>query len=56
MKNIKIDKDVHEILKNYCNKEGIKIHKFVEKVILNSLKKEQEANENLFKMQERKDS
>jgi hypothetical protein len=33
MKNIKISVRHHEILKKYCNKGGLKIHKVVEKWI-----------------------
>lgn len=34
IKNLKIDPHVHEVLKKYCDKKGIKMYKFVEKLIL----------------------
>ena len=34
IKNLKISKEVHEILKVYCDKRGIKIYHFLEKLIL----------------------
>jgi len=32
IKNIKIDPAVHDILKKYCDKRGIKIYKFLEQL------------------------
>jgi len=34
IKNIKIDSGVHKILKVYCEKHGLKVYKFLEKIIL----------------------
>lgn len=34
IKNIKIDPAVHEILKKYCDKRGLKIYKFLEQLIV----------------------
>ena len=34
VKNLKISKEVHEILKVYCDKRGIKIYHFLERLIL----------------------
>jgi len=34
IKNIKIDTEVHKILKVYCEKNGLKVYKFLEKIIL----------------------
>ena len=34
IKNIKISEDVHKLLKKYCDKKGIKIHKFLEQLII----------------------
>jgi len=34
IKNLKISVEVHEILKKYCDKRGIKIYKFLENLIL----------------------
>jgi hypothetical protein len=38
IKNIKIDPAVHEILKKYCEKQGLKIYKFLEKLIVETCK------------------
>jgi hypothetical protein len=32
-KNVKISVKHHEILKNHCDKNGLKIHKLIEKLI-----------------------
>jgi hypothetical protein len=34
IKNLKIDKDVHNILKKYCDKRGLKMYKFLEGLII----------------------
>ena len=33
IKNIKISPEAHRVLKNHCNKKGIKIYKFIENLI-----------------------
>jgi hypothetical protein len=33
IKNLKISEEVHELLKKYCEKRGIKIYKFLENII-----------------------
>jgi len=33
IKNLKISEEVHSTLKKYCDKEGLKLNKFVEKLI-----------------------
>jgi len=33
IKNLKISKEVHDILKKYCEKRGIKIYRFLENLI-----------------------
>lgn len=33
IKNLKISKEAHQVLKNYCDKKGIKIYKFLESLI-----------------------
>ena len=38
VKNLKISEEVHEILKNYCDKRGIKIYRFLEKLIVEKCK------------------
>lgn len=40
IKNLKIDPKVHEILKKYCDKRGIKIYKFLENLIIKNCKEE----------------
>ena len=42
MKNIKIDEKVHEKLKEFCSEQGLKVGKFVEKLISSKLEEEQE--------------
>jgi len=34
IKNLKINEESHSLLKNYCNKNGLKMFSFVEKLIL----------------------
>jgi hypothetical protein len=36
IKNLKISKEVHEVLKTYCDKKGIKIYKFLETLIMDN--------------------
>jgi len=38
IKNLKISKEVHDVLKKYCDKRGIKIYRFLEKLILEKCK------------------
>jgi hypothetical protein len=38
IKNLKISEDVHNVLKAYCEKRGIKIYHFLEKMILEKCK------------------
>lgn len=38
MKNVKISDKHHEMLKIHCEKLGLKIHKFLEKLIENNCK------------------
>jgi len=33
IKNIKIHNEVHQLLKDYCNKNGLKMFQFVERLI-----------------------
>ena len=35
-KGVKIDTPIHEILKKYCDKRGLKIQKFLEMLIVNN--------------------
>lgn len=38
IKNLKISLESHEILKKYCDKNGIKIYKFIENLIVEKCK------------------
>ena len=38
IKNIKISVDSHKILKDHCDKNGLKIYGFIEKLILDNCK------------------
>ena len=42
IKNIKIDPAIHEILKKYCEKRGLKIYKFLEKLIVDTCKEKKD--------------
>lgn len=37
-KNLKISVEVHDLLKKYCDKKGIKIYRFLEKLITEKCK------------------
>ena len=47
LKNIKISKRHHEILKRHCDKQGLKIYKVVEKWI-DSLNVETKKNKDIY--------
>jgi len=34
IKNLKISKEVHSTLKSYCDKNGLTMYKFIEKMIM----------------------
>lgn len=42
IKNLKISKDVHDVLKTYCQKKGVKMYWFLEKIILDSCKEKKD--------------
>jgi len=42
IKNIKIDPAIHEILKKYCEKRGLKMYKFLEKLIMDTCKEKKD--------------
>jgi hypothetical protein len=42
VKNLKISAEVHEILKTYCDKRGIKIYRFLEKLIIEKCKEKKD--------------
>jgi hypothetical protein len=42
IKNLKIDEDVHNVLKKYCDNRGIKMYKFLENLILEKCKEKKD--------------
>jgi len=42
IKNLKINPDVHSVLKTYCEKHGLKIHRFLEKIIIEKCKEKKD--------------
>ena len=38
IKNLKISVESHDILKKYCDKRGLKMYKFIEKIIEDTCK------------------
>lgn len=42
IKNLKIDKDVHDVLKKYCDKRGLKMYKFLEGLIIEKCKEKRD--------------
>lgn len=38
IKNLKIKPEVHSILKEYCDKNGLKMYKYLEKLIVDNCK------------------
>jgi hypothetical protein len=42
IKNIKISEETHEVLKNYCQENGLKIYKFLEKLINKTCQKQRD--------------
>jgi hypothetical protein len=42
IKNLKIDKDVHDVLKRYCDKRGLKMYKFLESLIMEKCKEKKD--------------
>ena len=42
IKNLKISVEVHNILKKYCDKNGIKIYRFFEKLIIERCKEKKD--------------
>ena len=42
IKNLKISKEVHDVLKKYCDKQGIIIYRFLEKLILEKCKEKKD--------------
>ena len=42
IKNLKISVEVHNILKKYCDKNGIKMYRFLEKLIIERCKEKKD--------------
>jgi hypothetical protein len=42
IKNLKISIEVHELLKKYCDKNGIKMYRFLEKLIIEKCKEKKD--------------
>jgi len=42
IKNLKIDAKVHDVLKKYCDKRGIKMYKFLENLIVEKCKEKKD--------------
>lgn len=55
VKNLKISTEVHEVLKTYCDKKGIKIYRFLENLILDTCSETQTIKTITPKRKESKD-
>jgi len=42
IKNIKISKESHDLLKKYCEENGLKIYKYLENLITRNCQKEKD--------------
>jgi hypothetical protein len=42
IKNLKISVEVHDILKKYCEKKGIKMYRFLERLIVETCKEKKD--------------
>jgi hypothetical protein len=42
IKNLKISIEVHNVLKTYCEKRGIKMYRFLERMILDQCKEKKD--------------
>jgi len=42
IKNLKISIEAHKTLKDYCNKRGIKMYRFLENLIFNTCKEKKD--------------
>lgn len=42
IKNLKISVDAHKTLKDYCNKRGIKMYRFLENLIFDTCKEKKD--------------
>lgn len=43
IKNLKINPEVHQVLKSYCQKNGLKMFAFVEKIIIEKCKPQRDV-------------
>lgn len=49
VKNLKISEETHNILKNYCERKGLKIYKFLENIILeNCIEKNTKPKKDIY--------
>jgi hypothetical protein len=42
IKNLKISVEVHDILKKYCDKNGVKMYRFLERLIIEKCKEKKD--------------
>ena len=42
IKNLKISVEVHDLLKKYCDKKGVKMYRFLEKLIVEKCKEKKD--------------
>jgi hypothetical protein len=42
IKNLKISLEVHDLLKTYCDKNGIKMYRFLERLIIEKCKEKKD--------------
>jgi hypothetical protein len=42
IKNLKISLEVHDLLKSYCDKNGIKMYRFLERLIVEKCKEKKD--------------
>jgi hypothetical protein len=43
IKNLKISIEVHDILKSYCDKNGVKMYRFLERMIIEKCKEKSDV-------------
>jgi hypothetical protein len=42
IKNLKISPEIHDMLKTYCDKNGIKMYRFLERIIVEKCKEKKD--------------
>jgi hypothetical protein len=55
IKNLKISVEAHEVLKNYCDKKGIKIYRFLENLIFDVCSTQTNTKQTIIKKKDPKD-